>query len=129
MGHRDYILNVLEQTQEKEERFFSAWKRGVKLVGEHLFGPATPATARTREDLRPRRRRIEEEMLRDSCGEEQFLSAMVSFYSPAWGEELVDKIDGYRSFCGLTYNLDHARIEILCELLRNYQGWPDADEG
>jgi hypothetical protein len=58
----------------------------------------------------------------ESGGEEQFLAAMVSFFDPAWGEELAARTDCYKSLCGLTYNLDHERTEILCELLRNYQG-------
>jgi hypothetical protein len=127
MVFRDYILNVLEQTEEKEQRFFAAWKRGVELVGERLFGPKSVAAARTRDDLRPRRDLIAAELAKESCGEEQFLTAMVSFFDPAWGEELVELIDCHKSFCGLIYNLDHEQIEILCELLRNYQGWPEPE--
>lgn len=48
---------------------------------------------------------------------------MVSFYDPAWGEELADRIDIYKSLSGLTFNLDHECTEIVCELLRNYTGW------
>jgi|GEM_PF-695051 len=127
MVNKDYILNVLEQTEEKEQRFFAAWKQGVALVGEHLFGPKNTTSAKTRDDLRPRHEQIEAELAKESCGEEQFLTAMVSFFDPAWGEELVELIDCHRSFCGLIYNLDHEQIEILCELLRNYQGWPEPE--
>jgi hypothetical protein len=127
MVRKDYILSVLEQTEEKEARFFAAWKQGVELLGKHLFGPKSPTDARNRDDLRPRRQLIEAELAKESCGEEQFLTAMVSFYDPAWGEELVDLIDCHKSFCGLIYNLDHEQIEILCELLRNYQGWPEPE--
>ena len=48
---------------------------------------------------------------------------MVSFYDPAWGADLVNRIECDRSFAGLTYNLDRERVDILCELLRNYSGW------
>ena len=123
----DYILNVLEQTEEKKHRFFAAWKHGVELVGEHLFGPKSLKEARVKDDLIPQREAIEAELTRESCGEEQFLVAMVSFFDPAWGEELTALIDCHRSFCGLIYNLDHEQIEILCELLRNYQGWPEPE--
>ncbi len=123
MTSKDYVLSVMEQTEEKEAHFFAAWKLGVELVGAQLFGPKTPATARDKNDLQPQHELIEAELTKESCGEEQFLTAMVSFYDPAWGEELVELIDSHRSFCGLTYNLDHERVEILCELLRNYQGW------
>ena len=123
MTSKDYILNVLEQTEEKEARFFAAWKQGVELLGPQLFGPKTPANAKIKDDLRPQHNLIETELAKESCGEEQFLTAMVSFYDPAWGEELVELIECHKSFCGLTYNLDHEQIEILCELLRNFQGW------
>lgn len=123
MVNKDYVLSVLEQTEEKEQRFFTAWKLGVELVGSELFGPKTPDSAKNRDDLQPNPERVSDELAKESCGEEQFLTAMVSFFDPAWGEELVDLIDSHKSFCGLTYNLDHAQIEILCELLRNYQGW------
>ena len=76
-------------------------------------------------DLLPLTEPIQAEFDQESCGEEQFLAAMVSFYDPSWGEELAQLIDCDKSFAGLTYNLDHGRIEILCELLRNYQGWPE----
>jgi hypothetical protein len=121
MASKDYVLNVLEQTEEKEARFFAAWKQGVELVGLPLFGPKTPAKAKSINDLQPQHEFIEDELAKESCGEEQFLTAMVSFYDPAWAEE---QIECHKSFCGLTYNLDHQQIEILCELLRNYQGWP-----
>ena len=127
MVSKDYVLSVLEQTEEKEQRFFSAWKLGVDLLGGHLFGPKTTVTAKNRDDLQPKHRLISAELAKESCGEEQFLTAMVSFYDPAWGEELVDLIDCHKSFSGLTYNLDHEQVEILCELLRNYQGWPGTE--
>lgn len=119
----DNVLNVLEQSAEKTERFLAAWKRGVDFLGPHLFGPGTTATARDKDELRPLREQVEAVFARESGGEEQFLAAMVSFFDPAWGEELAAGIDCYKSFSGLTYNLDHERTEILCELLRNYQGW------
>lgn len=122
---KDNILNVLEQSEEKSLRFFQAWVRGVDFLGEHLFGPRTTATAKRVNDLVPLPEPIQAEFDQDSCGEEQFLAAMVSFYDPSWGEELAQLIDCDKSFAGLTYNLDHGRIEILCELLRNYQGWPE----
>lgn len=121
--NKDNVLNVLEQSEEKNKRFFLAWTRGVDFLGNHLFGPKTAETARQKEDLLPLREAIQVEFDEESCGEEQFLAAMVSFYDPAWGEELANLIDCDKSLCGLTYNLDHERIEIICELLRNYQGW------
>jgi len=121
--NKDNVLNVLEQSEEKRERFLAAWKRGVDFLGSHLFGPGTTATARDKDELRPRRERVEAVFDEESGGEEQFLAAMVSFYDPAWGEELAARTNCYKSFCGLAYNLDHERTEILCELLRNYQGW------
>jgi len=121
--NNDNVLNVLEQTEEKRERFLAAWKRGVEFLGPHLFGPGIPATARDKDELRPLREKVEGELNKESCGEEQFLAAMVSFFDPAWGEELAARIECYKSLCGLTYNLDHERTEVLCELLRNYEGW------
>ncbi len=127
MVRKDYVLRVLEQTPEKEARFFAAWKSSVELVGSHLFGPKSPATAKDKDGLRPQYKLIEAELATESCGEEQFLTGMVSFFDPAWGEDLVKRIDCHKSLCGLTYNLDHERIELLCELLRNYSGWVTDD--
>ncbi len=120
---KDYVLNVLQESKEKHDRFLAAWKRGVEFLGPELFGPGRPDTARDKKDLRPLRGKIEEVFAKESGGEEQLLSAMVSFYDPAWGADLATHIECDKSVCGLTYNLDHERIEILCELLRNYQGW------
>lgn len=121
--NKDNVLNVMQQSPEKSARFLRAWKRGVEFLGPPLFGPGTPRTARDKEALCPIRERVEAEFAKESGGEEQFLAAMVSFYDPVWGEELAARIDCYKSVCGLTYNFDHDRMEILCELLRNYQGW------
>lgn len=119
----DNVLNVLEESEEKTRRFLAAWKRGVEFLGPELFGPGRPETARSKEQLRPLHETIEAAFANESCGEEQFLAAMVSFYDPAWGAELAERIECDKSVCGLTYNLDHERTEVLCELLRNYQGW------
>jgi hypothetical protein len=125
--HKDNVLNVLEESEEKHARFFSAWKRGVDFLGPELFGPKVLATAKTKDQLRPQKERVEAAFAEESCGEEQFLAAMVSFFDPAWGAELAERIECDKSLCGLTYNLDHERVDILCELLRNYQGWPLPD--
>lgn len=122
--HKDNVLNVLQQSQEKQRRFFAAWKRGVDFLGGYLFGPGTTVTAHDVDELRPLREPVEAVFARESGGEEQFLAAMVSFYDSGWGEALAARIECDKSVCGLTYNLDHERMEILCELLRNYQGWP-----
>jgi hypothetical protein len=127
MMNKDNVLSVLEQSEEKEERFLAAWKRGVDFLGENLFGPGKTKTARRKDDLRPLRNAVEATFGNESCGEEQFLAAMVSFFDPTWGAELAERIECDKSICGLTYNLDHERIGILCDLLRNYQGW-DSDE-
>jgi hypothetical protein len=121
--NKDNVLNVMEQSEEKTARFLQAWKRGVEFLGPHLFGPGSVRSARDKDALQPIRKRVEAEIAKESGGEEQFLAAMVSFFDPAWGEELAARIDCYKSVCGLTYNFDHERMDILCELLRNYQGW------
>jgi hypothetical protein len=41
--NKDNVLNVLEESEEKRERFLAAWKRGVDFLGSHLFGPGTTA--------------------------------------------------------------------------------------
>ncbi|KIH77325.1 hypothetical protein SAMN05660860_02069 [Geoalkalibacter ferrihydriticus] len=123
--NKDNVLNVLEQSADKTQNFLAAWKRGVDFLGGHLFGPATTQEARDKDQLRPLRDQVEEVFARESGGEEQLLAAMVSFYDPAWGEELAARIDCYKSFCGLTFNLDHERVEVLCELLRNFEGWSE----
>jgi hypothetical protein len=122
---KDNVLNVLQQSEEKHARFLAAWKQGVEFIGPKLFGPGKPATATDKNQLCPQPDEIDKAFTEESCGEEQFLAAMVSFYDPAWGEELAARIDSHKSLCGLTYNLDHECTEIICELLRNYTGWDE----
>jgi len=121
--NKDNVLNAMLQTPEKHVRFLNAWKRGVIFLGPELFGPGVVATARDKDDLRPLQEAVEAAFTAESGGEEQFLAAMVSFYDPAWGEELAERIDCLKSVCGLTFNLDRQCTEILCELLLNYEGW------
>jgi hypothetical protein len=121
--HKDNVLNVLQQSDEKRARFLEAWKHGVDFLGPHLFGPGTPVTALRKEDLMPLKDAVEAVFEQESEGEEQFLAAMASFYDPAWGEELANRIECHKSLSGLTYNLDHECTEIVCKLLLNYEGW------
>lgn len=121
--HRDNILNVLQQSEEKRSRFLKAWKHGVDFLGPQFFGPGTPESAREKEELRPLKEVIEASFAEESEGEEQFLAAMVSFFDPAWGEELASRIECHKSLCGLTFDLDHECTAIVCELLLNYEGW------
>jgi hypothetical protein len=121
--HRDNILNVLQQSEEKRTRFLRAWKHGVEYLGPQFFGPGTPGSARAKEELQPLKEIIDASFAEESEGEEQFLAAMVSFFDPAWGEELASRIECHKSLCGLTFDLDHECTEIICELLINYEGW------
>lgn len=121
--HRDNVLNVLQQTEEKRIRFLEAWKHGVEYLGPQLFGPGSPETAKHKDELRPLREMVEAEFARESEGEEEFLAAMVSFYDPAWGEELAARIECHKSLSGLTLDLDHECTGIICELLLNHEGW------
>jgi len=123
---KDYVLNTMVQSEEKQIRFLSAWKNGINYLGQELFGPGTVETARNKDELYPLCDAVEAVFDKESGGEEQFLAAMVSFYDPAWGEELASRTECYKSFSGLTYNLDPQCIDILCELLRNYEGWQTA---
>jgi len=120
---KDNVLNVLQQSDEKHSRFLQAWKRGVDFLGPRFFGPETPQTANQKEDLRPLKVVVDAAFADESEGEEQFLAAMVSFYDPAWGEELANRIECHKSLCGLTFDLDHECTEIVSELLLNYEGW------
>lgn len=121
--HRDNVLNVLQQTEEKRARFLEAWKHGVEYLGPQFFGPGSPESARTKDELRPLQDIIEAEFAEESEGEEEFLAAMVSFYDPAWGEDLAARIECHKSLSGLTLDLDHEATEIVCALLLNYEGW------
>ena len=122
---KDNVLNVLQESEEKHKRFLAAWKQGVEFIGPELFGPGTPESAKDKQELRPLQEAVERAFTEESCGEEQFLAAMVSFFDPAWGEELANRIDSHKSLSGLTFNLDHECTEIVCELLRNYSGWDE----
>lgn len=121
--HRDNVLNVLQQSEEKRARFLRAWKHGVDYLGADFFGPGTSETARCKEELSPIKDVVDAAFERESEGEEQFLAAMVSFYDPAWGEELANRIVCHKSLCGLTFDLDHECTAVVCELLLNYEGW------
>ena len=121
--HRDNVLNVLQQTEEKRSRFLEAWKHGVEYLGPKFFGPGSPETARTKDELKPLPDVVDAEFAEESEGEEEFLAAMVSFYDPAWGEELAARIECHKSLSGLTLDLDHECTEIICELLLNHEGW------
>ena len=121
--HKDNVLNVLQQSAEKHSRFLQAWKRGVDFLGPHFFGPGNLLTASRKEDLQPLKDVVDVAFEDESEGEEQFLAAMVSFYDPAWGEELASRIECHKSLCGLTFDLDHECTGIVCELLLNYEGW------
>lgn len=120
---KDNVLNALQHSDEKRSGFLNAWKHGVDFLGPHFFGPGTPETASCKEELQPLKEIVNAAFEQESEGEEQFLAAMVSFYDPAWGEELASRIECHKSLCGLTYDLDHECTEIVCELLLNYEGW------
>lgn len=122
---KDNVLNVLQESEEKRDRFLAAWKQGVEFLGPEMFGPGSPEKATNKSELLPLKEEVERAFTEESCGEEQFLAAMVSFYDPAWGEELANRIDSHKSLSGLTFNLDHECTEIVCELLRNYSGWDE----
>ena len=121
--HRDNVLNVLQQTEEKRRRFLEAWKHGVEYLGPKFFGPGSPETARSKDELKPLPDVVDAEFAEESEGGEEFLAAMVSFYDPAWGEELAARIECHKSLSGLTLDLDHECTEIICELLLNHEGW------
>jgi hypothetical protein len=121
--HRDNVLNVLQQTEEKRRRFLEAWKHGVEYLGPKFFGPGSPESARSKDELKPLPSVVDAEFAEESEGEEEFLAAMVSFYDPAWGEELAARIECHKSLSGLTLDLDHECTEIICELLLNHEGW------
>lgn len=121
--HRDNVLNVLQQTEDKRRRFLEAWKHGVEYLGPKFFGPGSPDTARSKDELKPLQDVVNAEFAEESEGEEEFLAAMVSFYDPAWGEELAARIECHKSLSGLTLDLDHECTEIICELLLNHEGW------
>jgi hypothetical protein len=121
--HRDNVLNVLQQTEEKRRRFLEAWKHGVEYLGPKFFGPGSPETARSKDELKPLPDVVDADFAEESEGGEEFLAAMVSFYDPAWGEELAARIECHKSLSGLTLDLDHECTEIICELLLNHEGW------
>jgi len=123
--HTDNTLNVLMQTDEKRHRFFAAWLRGVQLLGSEYFGPKSPSKAKHPSDLTPKAATVEAALPALSGGEQQLLAAMCSFYDPAWGEDLAARIGEEKSVCGLTFNLDHEEMGILCDLLINYCGWEE----
>ena len=40
--HKDNVLNVLQQSDQKRARFLDAWKHGVEFLGPQFFGPGSP---------------------------------------------------------------------------------------
>jgi len=108
----------------REAAFLTAWKRGVRLVGESCFDiTAVSVEAATDKDqLRPSWDHVEAHLLDRSRGEAAFLAALCSFFNSHWGQALLERA-GYPNLCDLAGTLDAERSRVIAELFLSYQGW------
>ena len=107
-----------------ETLFFEAWRDAICISGmKSFFGPATPETAKSKNDLRPDTLRIERKIGVLSPSEQEFLLAMHSFYNSVNTAKIVKQLNMEASFNGLVSRLDDARKEIIFKLWLYYPGW------
>jgi hypothetical protein len=117
----------LQLSDNAEERFLAAWKRGIKLAGRDLFHikAVDLASADSKEKLPPNWEAVEA-YIRGACSDAErlFLMEMCSFYNNEWMEEQKAAIELPRSsFCRAAYSLDEERGNVLADLLTAYRGW------
>lgn len=117
----------LQLSDDAEERFLAAWKRGIKLAGRDLFHiqAADLASADRKEQLPPNWEAVEA-YIRGACSDAErlFLMEMCSFYNNEWMEDQKAALKLHRSsFCRAAYQLDQDRINVLADLLTAYRGW------
>ncbi len=109
---------------EAEERFLRAWKDGVELAGEALFGcqARTPREACHWHQLTPKLDVIRRALPNRSQADAVFIAAMASFYNAEEGQRLLRKA-GCEAFGNLANFLDRHQRAILAVLMIEYQGW------
>ena len=61
---KDNVLNVLQESDEKRDRFLAAWKKGVAFIGPELFGPGTLDNAKDKKELSPLQDQVEKSLHR-----------------------------------------------------------------
>lgn len=112
------------EPSEREVRFLAAWKRGVRLAGEHYFRREAPTVdaATHKHQLAPDGELIEASLGGRSRGQAAFLAAMCSFYDATWGQTLLVRA-GYPNLCDLAAKLESPYADVIAELFLNYPGW------
>lgn len=116
------MAEVRELEAQKPTRFLAAWKRGVKLAGGNYFKLQTHIDKATdKKQLQPDYDLIRHSLKAISTGQAHFLALMYSFYNSEDGQKMLEVI-GRPNIADATH-LDDEQIEIIIELMKNYQGW------
>lgn len=107
-----------------EPAFFDAWLRGVEIAGSRWFKRDDwgASDVPSKWDYAPNFEAIEDSLGVLSTGEAVFLAAMVSFYSPQGGRELMQKLD-MGSPGSVAAALDEKRRRVIADLTVSYAGW------
>ena len=115
---RDHYANA-------SERFLTAWKKAVKLIGPDYFlltGIDNHEEATDKNQIRPDRDAIEQRINVCSVGEGVFIGVVVSFFNDKWGSGICDAF-GYHGVGGAANRLDLDELEIVTELMSSHTGW------
>ncbi len=109
---------------DNDQVFLNAWRTGVKLAGESLFGcqAATPDHATHWHQLTPKldvmRRKLQDRSQSDAV----FAAAMASLYNAQEGHKLMKKV-GCETFGSVFTALSPDQRAVLSELMASYQRW------
>jgi hypothetical protein len=103
--------------------FLAAWKRGVSLVGESLFGcqAATPTEANHWRQLTPKLDLMRKAIGNKTQSEAFLIAVMASFYNDIEGQKMMNKT-------GITFGLaasisrDYERA-IITDLITFFRAW------
>lgn len=111
---------------EMDSAFLAAWKRAIKLSGHPAwFGGSDPVfldRARDKNQLQPRVKEITKHITAIPISNAFLVAAMVSFFNPALGATLANKIHA-NGIGGISTALNSAQRMALSQLIINYQGW------
>jgi len=115
---------MMTTTFHSELAFFDAWARGVEIAGPRWFKRDDwgASDVPSKWDYAPDFEAIEDSLGVLSSGEAAFLAAMVSFYSPQGGRELMTKLN-LGSPGSVAAVLDEKRRRVIADLTVSYAGW------
>ncbi len=125
---KDKFYHDMDKIREHEvhakNRFLSAWKAGIKIVGPEFFvvKSKTIETATDKWQLEPNLEFMKNAMSVHSHGLQVLLGLMYSFYDSAEGQKLLEKANAANLVDALSV-LDFESRDVVAELWLNYSGW------